>query len=161
MPRRSREEDPVDMKHLINFINDFIRTQQRTKPRYSQAELARQSNLGESVLSELMNHPDREPSGRTLVRLAQGLGIDPVDVFHLAYPSEPTAERVPAQADDKAAQERLARIRRRTAHLLEVNPRFGEVIALLEKLPPDKQGRVLGFVEGLVSESTNRSESQP
>ena len=161
MPRRSRKNDPVDMTHLINFINDYIRTQQRTRPRYSQAQLARDSELRESVLSELMNNPDREPAGRTLVRLARGLGIDYVEVFHLAYPSEPTAGHVPPEADDKGAQQRLARIRQRNAHLMEVNPRFGEVIALLEKLPPDKQGRVLGFVEGLVAELKNPSGSQP
>jgi transcriptional regulator with XRE-family HTH domain len=160
MPRRSREEDPVDMTNLIHYIQDFIRTQQRTKPRYSQAELARQSKLRESVLSELMNNPNREPSGRTLVRLANGLGIDPIELFHIAYPSDILAEYVPPEHDDKAAQQRAARIRQRNARLLEVNPRFSEVIALLEKLPPDKQGRVQGFVEGLVAELKNPSESQ-
>lgn len=154
MPRQPRTVDPVDMTPLIHYIHDYIRAQQRVRPRYSQAELARRSGLRESVLSELINHPDREPAGRTLIRLAKGLEIEPMDVFHLAYPSDAVSTK-PIDPADKVAQRRAARIKKRMELLLDVNPRFSEVIALLEKLPPDKQGRVIGFVEGLIAESTS------
>ena len=142
MPRRKRAQDPVDMTELVNFIHQFVREQKKAIPRYSYARLARESKLSGSVLSELLNHPEREPTGRTLARLAEGLGLTYAELWRIAYPKG----SLPNSGDtDMTPVEIPAEILTILAH----DPGLGRFVELARRLPPAYRTRALGYMEGI------------
>lgn len=143
MPRKPKGGS-VDMTELINFIKVYIREQQRDNPKYTRAALARQCGIGGSTLSELVNHPDREPSGRTLGALAEGMGVDPAKLYRIAYP------RSSDEALRGRRRQETVKVPPHITAAIEGDPQFyNRLVELAERISPERRARVLAFTEGL------------
>ena len=158
MPRRTRDRNPADMSRLSNLIKETVAERKRKDPRYSRAAFARECGLSASVVSDIVNHPDRDVEGLTLVRLARGLRLLPQDVFHIAYPTEVDEAALSVPLDEEKRARLAEQLRRRADALLDISPEFARVRDLLPLVPLEQRGRVLGFVEAIVTETLAQRE---
>lgn len=154
MPRK-RKEGSVDMTELINFIKAYVKERKRENPRYSRSALARQADIGVSTLSELVNHPDREPSGRTLGHLATAMDVDPVKLYRIAYP------RSSDEALRGRPRRKAVRMSQRLDTLVQSDPQFYERLTeLTERISPERRARVIAYVEGLADAEASENHSR-
>lgn len=69
----------ADQLSFTEWLNEEMR-----KRKMSQAELARKSGLGRSVINKMVNRMIKRPDPSTYVAIAKALDVSPVTVFRIA-----------------------------------------------------------------------------